>query len=1073
MKILLRILRIFLALVLFLAVLAGGGLFLFSRYLDTESFRARLTERLSAAMGRTLVLGGELDVTIYPFLGVEAWDVSLGNPPGFGDEPFTHVDHLALGLSLHALLDKRVDLNTVSLEGVRVRLVLLQDGHGNWETWGPPQDQPPTAEAAAPQAEPAAALLPPLLIRGVAVSNAAVRFEDKASGEIFESSKMSLRTGQIVPGQPVAFNLESGLGWENMGLDARALFSGKLLTDFGGESSALFQGASLQLDITGGFLPKGGRAVLLADVDFDHKAGDLSLHDFRMKTLGIQLSGSVAARNLYMDPKVEGQLEIKPFNPRQFLERNYPEAAPKRPGEALRQASFKADVTGDRTSLALANMVLTLDESVLRGHLTMQGFSKPQFVSGLELNSLDVDRYAALWTEKEKGGEGKAGAGGEKPEPTLDLRFLPGALLSARWSGQLAVGSFRSSGLQWTDCLLEGSGSGGRTRLELKSAKILGGTLGGEVVVQAPERREKGGPELILSANLAAADLDVGRLPFLPEQRSWSLAGKGAAACNLQAPLKNLAKPVPLRETLAGAKVEGTLSVSAGTLALTSTGHTDRYPFTRAEAQFKLAPATQPVGEEGLMGPVDLNLKVLRDNPRLQAEGRVRGPLFLPRSGGLRLRDAALHLAVASAQVKSEDLRAELSGQADLDTAAQTLAVRNMTLAALGQTLAGSLKGTKIFNSDPALSGHLDVQQADLKHLFRLLGSPLPATADPASFSKLTGGTDFQVSGKGLSCGNLNMRLDRTPVTGHFALTNFDAPRYDFQLQTGPLDLDRYLPPKAKKDGAPASASSGGAKKKTPPEPLPLDAMRRLNLSGGLTCESLKVYGMTFKNLKLSGTADRGDIKVRPFTAGFYDGHLSGDLLLKAEAKSLIAALNLDAANFQIGPFLLDSVSKEYLRGVTEFKADLKSYGATDKDLLRNLAGRMQLRIGEGSYRLFGLGMSTSEKGKAQEQTARTNYDSVSASFTVQHGVFSTNDFAMQGRVVSATGKGQFSLADETVEMNFNAVLVATPNLPIRVYGNLYDPSVAMPPGKLLNNTVQDILGIPAKSLKILKDLVF
>ena len=1071
MSIFLRLLRILLAAVLFLAVLAGGGLFLFSRYLDSQSFRTQLVERLSAAAGRKLVLGGELDVSIYPLLGLEAWDISLGNPPGYGDAPFIHVDHLVLGLSLGALLDKRVDLSTVIVEGAQVRLVLLPDGHGNWEGWGSPEPEAPAVETAAPPVQEPAVGLPPVLIRGLAVSGAAVRFEDRASGEVFESSKMSVRTGRIVPGEPVAFSLESGLGWENMGLDAKALFSGKMITDFGGESAALFQGASLQLDVTGGLLPKGGRAVLLADVDFDYKAGDLSLHDFRMKTLGLQLSGSVTARNLYLDPQVQGLLEIKPFNPRQFLERNYPEAAPKRPGEALRTASFHSEVTGNRTSLALTNMALTLDESVLRGDLAMKGFSRPQFLCNLELNRLDVDRYAALWGEK--GGEAKAGAGGgERPEPALDLRFLPAALLSGRWSGQLAVGSFRSSGLQWTDCLLEGAGSGNRTRLELKSSSVLGGTLGGELVVQTPERQDKGAPALQLSASLRVADLDVARLPFLPEQRSWSLSGKGAGTCSVQLPVKSLSKPVPLREALAEAKAEAALSVLSGVLALTSAGHTDRYPFSRAEAQFRLAPATQPPGEEGLIGAADMALKVLRDSPRFQAEVRLRGPLGLPKGGGVRVRDAALHVAMQAAQPKVEEFKAECSGQADLDSAAQTLAVRNLNAQGLGQTLGGSLKGTKIFNSDPAFSGHLEVQQADLKRLLRFLGVTPPATADPASLSKLAGSTDFQVNPKGLSCGNMNLRLDRTPVTGKFGLSNFDAPRYEFQLQTGALDLDRYLPPKAKKDGA--AAPSGAAKRKAPPEPLPLESLRKLNLTGDVVFESLKVYGLTFNHLKLAGSADRGEIKVRPVTSGFYEGHLTGSLNLKAESKSLSAAVNLDAEAFQIGPFLNDGLSKEYLRGVTDFKAELTSFGATDTDLLRNLGGRMRLRIGEGSYRLFGLGSGgTDSKGKTHEQTARTNYDSLSASFTVQRGVFSTSDFVMKGNVVSATGKGQFSLADESVEMLFNAVLVATPNVPIRVYGNLYDPSVALPPGKLLGNTVEDILGIPAKSFKILKDLVF
>ncbi|MCM0756225.1 AsmA family protein [Desulfovibrio aminophilus] len=1059
MTVFLRVLRILIAILLFLGVLAGGGLFLLSNHLDSPAFRERLAAELRTLTGRPVRLDGKLRVTLFPVLGVEAEHIVLGSPEDFGEEPFVTADRLVVGLGLRPLWERRLDLSTVAVDGLSVNLVRLPGGRGNWEDWGTPAAPAESAAPAVTDAQSVVAALPAFVVRGLAVSRAVLRFDDRESGEAVVLNGLSLRTGAFSLGQPVAFSLMADLDWEGMGLDAHAQLSGKMNTDFESEDGSLFQGAVLQLDVAGGPLPKGSRAVLLADLDFDYRQGALALHDFRMKTLGLQLAGSVSGTHLYDAPKLTGHFEVKPFNPRAFLERNFPELKPRR-GDTLKNASFSAEIAGDASSVALTDMVLVLDDTRVTGSLTQKGFAHPRYEYDLSANVVDLERYSGLW--EEKAGDRKA-APAAKGEAAVAAGAPVVLLLKHHVQGRLAVSAFRAPGIQASDCQLESTTGDGRLRSELKTAKMLGGAVSATLTAQS--RKNAGVSDLLLTASLRGADIDLARVPCLTEPRSWRLNGKGSVTANLELPLADLSRAPTVREILAGLKAEVGLSTQAGSLTLAGKGPAEKYDFSAADVTLRLAPTPQPAPGEGLSANTDLSLRVARASPRQTAEGRVQGLVLLPKSGGVRLSGAATRLALSSVFGRGEEVRADLSGQTDLDSAAETLAVRGLKAQGMGLGLTADLAGTKVFSDNFTFTGTAEFRQFNMRRVLKLFRLPQPNTADPGVLDELTGTTGFSFTANGVTCSDMKLSMDDTPLTGRVSVTDFTSPRIAFSVQAGALDLDRYLSPRRRQDG-PGGGKGGvsGGRAKAHPEPLPLAALRSLNAEGDAGFKSFKAYDITLTNVKLGLKAANGDVRLKPLSGGFYGGRLDGGLTLKADPKSLAASLVLDAREFQCGAFLQDALRKEYLRGPANLALNLTSFGATDTDLLRNLAGTVKLGMGEGSYRLFGLGTGT-------DTAARTTFSSLGASFAVQRGVFSTDDFAMRGSLVSATGKGHFSLAEETIEMIINATLVATPNVPIRVYGDLYDPSFALPPVKLLNNTVQDILGIPAKSLKLLKDL--
>jgi AsmA protein len=96
-----------------------------------------------------------------------------------------------------------------------------------------------------------------------------------------------------------------------------------------------------------------------------------------------------------------------------------------------------------------------------------------------------------------------------------------------------------------------------------------------------------------------------------------------------------------------------------------------------------------------------------------------------------------------------------------------------------------------------------------------------------------------------------------------------------------------------------------------------------------------------------------------------------------------------------------------------------------------------------------------------------------SSRFTVAGGVFQTKDFRMEGPDNIVTGRGNFSVAENTINLNLNANMPGVPDVPIKVFGRLKDPEMNIQAGMLINNTLKEILGIPLKPIKFFRDLLF
>ena len=91
-------------------------------YNDSGPVSSPFGDRQSAYWVGDLAIEGDIGLSVFPWLGVELHSLALSQPEGFGDEPFVSVEHAQVRAKLMPLLEKKLEVDTVQLDGLRLSL---------------------------------------------------------------------------------------------------------------------------------------------------------------------------------------------------------------------------------------------------------------------------------------------------------------------------------------------------------------------------------------------------------------------------------------------------------------------------------------------------------------------------------------------------------------------------------------------------------------------------------------------------------------------------------------------------------------------------------------------------------------------------------------------------------------------------------------------------------------------------------------------------------------------------------------------------------------------------------------
>lgn len=360
---------------------------------DPNDYKDQIQAQVKKQTGRDLLLSGPLELSVFPWLGVQANDVALSNAQGFSDPQMASIQHVEVRLRLLPLLKKQIRLGKVTLAGLVLNLERKADGQSNWDDLTAKAADKPEEPVAEPEDE-AAGSLPDLSVEGLALEDARIQWRD--SGELTVIDGLNLSTGAIAENEP-----------SNLALHVSVTLADqtKLRLDLDSDWQFALAGPSASLNDFAATVSAQGEAVpgkqqsltLAMNAAYDGQAQTASLSDGRLEFAdqAIELGGQIAGLDSSQD--VKAQVEGKSINLAAIakqLQLELPPQASDWPALSL-DLNTQAQLAAGRVPAAKANiqfgeLELALDAAVSDmakqsggGKLTIQPLDLHAFLASL------------------------------------------------------------------------------------------------------------------------------------------------------------------------------------------------------------------------------------------------------------------------------------------------------------------------------------------------------------------------------------------------------------------------------------------------------------------------------------------------------------------------------------------------------------------------------------------------------------------------------------------------------------------------------------------------------------------
>lgn len=289
-----------------------------------------------------------------------------------------------------------------------------------------------------------------------------------------------------------------------------------------------------------------------------------------------------------------------------------------------------------------------------------------------------------------------------------------------------------------------------------------------------------------------------------------------------------------------------------------------------------------------------------------------------------------------------------------------------------------------------------------------------------------------KADGQQLALQGLDVKLDDTRIQGNFAISQFAKPLYTFNLNIDKLDLNRYLPAQAAK---PTPTQS--AKADMPEQPIDLSALKALNAQGNIRVGQLK-YGKTeAKNINIGLKANDGVASLNPLDVDVFQGSVRGQVKLDARATPVVQIAQ-SIQHIAVGQLLNETINNDMLSGNGNLKLDVSAQGNTVTALKKSLGGSVELLMADGAVKgidIAGtirdakskLSLLKGQANTAADETKKTDFSELTASFQIKNGVAHNEDLAMKApifRLPKGESRGEIDIGKEQINYLAKPTLV-------------------------------------------------
>ncbi|MGB5719289.1 MAG: AsmA family protein, partial [Woeseiaceae bacterium] len=465
-----RITKIFAGLILALVTVFIIGAVFFLLFFDANDFRDDVASAVSEKTGRELLIEGDVSLAFFPWFAIEVGPTTLGNAPGFGDEPFARFDRAKLSIRLlPMLLRQEIAIDTAELEALTLNLAVDARGRNNWDDLLADKD-PDKVEA---QDESAAAIE----ISGVNVIDTTITYSDKQAGETYSFRQMTMQLGRLSDeGQPVPakgsflFDMQPDAISGNIELDTVLSFNLK-------DGVVLFDGLTVSGVIEGIATSPTRLEFETPGIEVRTKEETATVQPLEVKILGIDIKADLEPFSYAGSVLPKGKIQIDAFSPRSLmslLDIEVPETADP---VALSRVIVDANATVTTKAIELKDLNVKLDDTTFKGTVSVPRSSNGNYRFNLDADRIDLARYM------EPADAAAAAAAGKDEAVPVEIPAEMIRAINAR--GDLRIKTASLGEMIFNNVVLGLNAANGRLRLNPLSANLFGGSYSGDVRIDA------------------------------------------------------------------------------------------------------------------------------------------------------------------------------------------------------------------------------------------------------------------------------------------------------------------------------------------------------------------------------------------------------------------------------------------------------------------------------------------------------------------------------------------------------------------------------------------------------------
>ena len=370
-------------------------------FVDANKFKPTLEKKVAEMTGRPFSVGGEVDISFFPFAGLSFSDLHLGNPQGFSEKDFVAIKSFDVRVKLLPLLFREVQVKHFILTDPQIVLIKDKKGRTNWDFSTPKSDTPPAATGQDSSENDTVEGLPikALTVGDFSIKNGTVKWIDSQSGTRKTIDQLNMVFKDLSFDRPIGVTL-----------------------------SARFDEKPISLN--GSLGPVGqdpGKATIALDMNL--KA---------LSELSVSMKGTVASPAA--NPRADLTIDVADFSPRKLLAAlGQDQAIATQDPKVLNNMSLQAGISATSERIDVSNGRMNLDDTNLTFTSRIAQFSRPEIAVEAEIDRINIDRYlppgseskAAISTTPPGNQTSGKAAGGEKPDYSSLRRLLLDAKLKA------------------------------------------------------------------------------------------------------------------------------------------------------------------------------------------------------------------------------------------------------------------------------------------------------------------------------------------------------------------------------------------------------------------------------------------------------------------------------------------------------------------------------------------------------------------------------------------------------------------------------------------------------------------